>query len=159
MPESTDYDAYRLHCCLTLASGREVSVERLHQSQTYRGLLEGVPNSSYCDRNLEWTLKDARKLCLEGDAPTLITPARRDFLRVPGDTSKLGFPHAAPEYLPQVTCVAQLYSIRPARDRSKDGSLLTVVWYQDQFAPPIQEPALSSILHLDWDRLASDFEW
>ncbi len=66
---------------------------------------------------------------------------------------------SVPEWLPLVTCVARFRDSAPAQDRSKHGSVLTVVWFQDEFATPIVEPALSSLVNLDWDGLASDFEW
>jgi hypothetical protein len=37
-------------------------------------------------------------------------------------------------------------------------SVLRVVWFQDEYAPPIQEPALAQLLELDGDTLAMDIE-
>jgi len=34
-----------------------------------------------------------------------------------------------------------------------------VVWYQEEFALPILEPALSSLVGLDWNMHAIDEEW
>jgi len=151
--------AYHLHCILTLASGREVVLDRLSQERTYSGLLDGLPHSKSNDRHIEAALKDARALCVSGARPVLIEPTRRDFLRVPGDMVNSGSRWHVPEWLPQVTCVAQLHSVNPARDHSKSGSALTVVWFQDEFAPPIQDPALSSLIRVNWDELAIDFDW
>jgi hypothetical protein len=45
-----------------------------------------------------------------------------------------------------------------ARDKSKDISVLVVVWFQDEYALPIREPALSLIRDLDWESLAADID-
>ena len=157
---SLTYDcAYHLHCNLALASGRDVILDRLHQQMTYSGLLEGVPNSRSNDWHIEAALKDAQTLCVDGARPHLVSPVRRDFLRVPGDMASGGSPRHVPEWLPLVTCVARFRDSTPARDPSKHGSALTVVWFQDEFAPPILEPVLSSLVNLDWNSLAHDFEW
>jgi hypothetical protein len=44
------------------------------------------------------------------------------------------------------------------RDPSKHFSVLTVVWFQDEFALPIQEPSFTKLLDLDWESLALDVE-
>ena len=33
-----------------------------------------------------------------------------------------------------------------------------VVWFQEEYAPPIQEPALSAFRELDWQALATHFD-
>ena len=154
------YDvSYHLRCKLVLASGRDVIVERLHQSQTYAGLLEGFPDARMNDRHIEAALERARSLCSKRENPYLITPVRRSFLRKPGDMVSLNAAGNVAEWLPQVTCFARFKSHQPARDPTKDISMLTVVWYQEEFALPILEPALSSLVGLDWSMHATDEEW
>jgi hypothetical protein len=52
------------------------------------------------------------------------------------------------EWLPAVTCVATL---------TAGLSELTVVWFQEEYAPPIREPALGELRTLDWEALATHF--
>jgi len=55
-----------------------------------------------------------------------------------------------------VTCIGSFKSFGKLRDPQMDMSVLTVVWYQDEFALPILEPALRQILALDWDSKAKE---
>lgn len=152
-----EYDsAYRLRCRLMLASGRRITLKSLDQSMTYSGLLEGVPNSWFNDRLVAKKLESARASCVFGGSPHLIMPARRGQLRGSGEPSPLESKRPAEEWLPMVTCTAVFDS---SSVREGDGSSLTLVWFQDEFALPIAEPALSSLLGLDWNALATDFEF
>jgi hypothetical protein len=79
-----------------------------------------------------------------------IIPPRRDYCRQPGDMAA----HAersggVMEWLPAVTCVATF--------TEGWSSKLTVAWFQDEYAPPIQEPALGELRRLDWEALATHF--
>ncbi len=49
-------------------------------------------------------------------------------------------------------------SPEPARDPLQDYSVLTVIWFQDDFAFPIDPQVLEQIRALDWEQLAQDFE-
>lgn len=40
-----------------------------------------------------------------------------------------------------------------------DLSMLTVMWFQDNYAFPIDEGALAVIVGVDWGRLARDGAW
>jgi hypothetical protein len=156
---SLQYDeSYHLHCRLALASGREIILEGLYQQMTYAGLVEGVPNSEANDWIVDRVMKKAAALCVQGARPHIISPPRRDYLRTPGDNG-----HSSewrPEWLPCVACIGEFKAAGAARG-TETGMLstLTVVWFQDDFALPILEPALSALVALDWSSLATDFEW
>lgn len=153
------YDAsYHLHCQFVLKSGRTIILEGLHQEMTYAGQIEGIPNAESNDRHVEATMRTARSAALRGATPHLIPPRRRDYLRMPGDMAEIRSSHHLPEWLPMVTCVGSFKDVQPVRDHEKHLSVLTVVWYQDEYAPPILEPALGRLLGLDWQRLAEDIE-
>ena len=69
----------------------------------------------------------------------------------PGDMTRVKerFPGRIPEWLPRVQCIGSF----------EDGlTALVVVWFQDEYALPILEPALSQMLALDWESLATDFD-
>lgn len=111
--------SYHMHCMLTLASGRELVLDKLVQERTYAGLLEGLPDSRSNNQHIERVLAHAQADCVPGALPFLVTPPRRDFLRTPGDMAKSRSEWRVPEWLPQVTCVGQFYSLEHARDPSK----------------------------------------
>jgi hypothetical protein len=152
--------AYHLHCQLTLQSGRTITLEALDQAMSYAGLLEGVPTARSNDWYIESSLRVAERLCVEGARPHLITPPRRDYLREPGDMQRIvdDHPHRIPEWLPMVRCIGSFKDVVTAREPGRDLSVLVVVWFQDEYAPPIQEPALGQLLALDWNSLATDVD-
>lgn len=157
---SLEYNtAYHLRCQIALRSGRRITLKSLHQWMTYASWLEGVPSRELNDGFVECSLRASEQYCLEGAKPILIVPARRDYLRRPGDMEEhrsLGGQPA--EWLPVVTCVGVLRDTAPARDRGRDGSMLTVAWFQDEYAPPIDEAVLEQLQSIDWERLAADIE-
>lgn len=150
--------AYHLHCKLVLRSGRTITLETLHQETTYAGLLVGTPSRESNDWAIENALRAAQERCAGGAKPHLIPPPRRDCLREPGDMRELRSPRHVPEWLPMVRCIASFKDVDTVRDHDKDLSVLTVVWYQDEFALPILEPALSQLRALSWEALAVDVE-
>jgi uncharacterized protein (TIGR02996 family) len=158
-PHRLRYDCgYHLHCQLLLHSGRTITLERLDQSMTYAGLVDGTPTRSSNDYHIEHTLREAETRRFGVGRPHLIPPPRRDYLREPGDMQRIvdHFPDLVPEWLPKVECVGYFKDVVTARDPDRDLSLLTVVWFQDEYALPIQEPALSQLRELDWESLAVD---
>lgn len=155
--------SYHLHCGLSLNCGRAITLEALQQKTTYAGLLEGTPIPRINDSIIEGVLENARNISWAGTRPHLVVPPRRDYLRTPGDMSSdrmtPALPQWVPEWLPLVTCIGTFKSVSPARDASKDLSVLTVVWFQDEFALPIKEPAFTQLKALDWATLAADVEY
>jgi hypothetical protein len=149
--------AYHAHCKLTLTTGREIILTSLRQQQTYSGLLEGVPDSEMNDREIEATIADARAWCIRGGTPLLSVPDRRDFLRVPGDMSSSRSGRRIPEWLPMVSSIGRFNS-SPARDSKMHGATLTVVWFQAEFGRAMAENVLSSLMSMDWNTHARDFE-
>jgi len=57
-----------------------------------------------------------------------------------------------------VTCVGYFQDTQPTRDPSKHLSILTVVWFQDEFAMPIESFILEQLRAIDWDQAAEDIE-
>ena len=152
--------AYHLRCELTLQSGRTITLESLDQQMTYAGLLEGTPDATSNDRDIEYALREAERHCVPGAKPYLLPPPRRDYLRQPGDMQRVKewSPHRTPEWLPMVRCVGSFKDVDKARDPSRDLSVLVVVWFQDEYALPVLEPALSQLLAVDWESLAVDID-
>jgi hypothetical protein len=145
---------------ITLRSGRTITLEALHQDMCYAGLLEGPPDAGCNDRSIESALREAERFCVTGAKPHLIPPARRDYLEQPGDMQRFveRSPHRTPEWLPKIRCIGSFRDVHVARDPWCGLSVLVVVWFQDDYAPPILEPALGQILSLDWESLATDIE-
>lgn len=156
---------YNVRCSLSLQSGREVSLDKLTQSWTYASLIEGTPNKESNDIDIRRLLDRARKDPATMGEPYLIEPERRDYRLEKGDMQTVldqqrDLPEEHrnnPEWLPHIECVGIFSSISPARDLSKDESLLTIVWFQDDFG--IVQSAVERLRSVDWDRHAVDCEW
>jgi hypothetical protein len=144
-----------------LKSGRAITLETLDQQMTYAGLVDGLPRSRFNDRLIESAMRDAERYCVVGTLPHLIPPPRRNYLWEPGDmqpvVAQSGGAHV-PEWLPEVRCIGAFKDVVKVRDPSRDLSVLVVVWFQDEYALPIREPALSQLLELDWESLATDID-
>ncbi len=160
-----DYDeVFGVHCSLGLASSRKITLDKLTQTRTYVGVLEGTPNKKKNDELIERTLEQLRRLPHSEGEPLLIAPQRREYSIKPGDRQggmRSGIFGDPPEWLPLVVCVGRFHSTfpcnHPNHDRSKDASSLTVVWYQDDFG--IERRAIEQLKLIDWDEHATDFAY
>ncbi len=135
----------------TLANGRTVYLRFLKQWDVYAGILEGLPTRQGNDAELKALVDEARQR--DGHDPVLITPTQRP-LENDGP-----YPFGDPAALPEIGCVGRFHSNDPARDRSKDYSDLTIIWFQDDYAFPISPDVERAILAVDWDRLARDDDY
>ncbi|MFN7842768.1 MAG: hypothetical protein ACK5YR_18405 [Pirellula sp.] len=163
-----DFDeTYNVTSSLTQNGGRKLTLKYLDQSQTYSGMLEGTPNRKFNDWEIENDLKYAAKYRFAMGSPYLIEPKRRDYFRQPGDMNHIRertsqYPAEwgrDPEWLPLIRCIGCLFSSSTSKNPMKDVSTLTVLWYQNDFAYPIENDILTALRSMDWDRLAADFEY
>ncbi len=166
--EAMEYDPiYHVTCRLQLESGRKLRLSQLEQSETYTGMMEGVPDKKANDWGIDVDLRRAAHREYTLGEPHLIPPRRRDYQHEPGDMEQERARRAHyptewkrdPEWIPLVCCIGCFHSFPPVHDQEKQGSCLTVVWYQDDYALPIDPEILRSLKQLDWDRLATDYEY
>ena len=134
-----------------LNSGRLIRLTAIDQWGTYSGLLEGLPTREMNARIIKRTLEDAKQKShfdpyLIQPTETLIEMERK-------------YPYGVPASIPAITCVAHFDCFDIARDASSDGSTLSMVWFQSDFAFPIDEAILSHIQSVDWDKYASDYAY
>ena len=137
---------------IRLRCGHDISLKALNQWQTYEGLLTGLPTREMNRQDIERTLAEARDLWGGGVPVHLIPPVERPLQYRGGDPHPFGEPAA----LPGITCIGRFESFQPARDQGAHFSSLVIVWFQDEFALPIEKPALDSIQAVDWPALADD---
>jgi hypothetical protein len=135
-----------------LPSGRWLYLRNLTQYLTYEGLLEGLPtaerNKEILDRLI---LKNTGKP-YEGQ-PYLIQPTER-FLDIGRK-----YPFGTPSSLPEVICIGRFDSLQPARNPTSDLSGLVVIWFQEDFAFPIDQEVLTKLLAIDWEKHAADMDY
>jgi hypothetical protein len=154
-----DYNkAFHVRGEVTFATGHRATLHALHQWLTYSGWLEGRPTREWNDRIVARALRKAEACCAEGAAPVLIPPDRRPYLRDTGEIDPGDDPVGrTAEWLPVVTCVG-VFLGPTARDQSKHVGVLSAVWFQPEYAPPIGEPSAGRLRDLNWIKVATDVE-
>jgi hypothetical protein len=136
--------AFHLRSEVTFASGQRAILRALHQWLNYGGWLEGKPWPEWNDRIIVRSLRTAEAYCAAGTKPVLLPPERRPYLRGPSENAgHREFARHEPEWLPAVTCVG-VFQGSPAGDQTKHVGVLTVVWFQGEYAPPWQSRPLRS---------------
>jgi hypothetical protein len=141
---------------IVLTSGREIGLILLNQSFTYHGLLEGAPTARMNQEIIERAVQEKRNK-QHGRAPYLIPPAQTP-ITFPGSTR---YPFGEPIRIPGILCVARYNSRLPVHDHSDPimyYSQLSVIWFQEDFAFPIEDAVLAALREIDWEKLAYDVE-
>lgn len=134
-----------------LGSGRMIRLVAIDQWGTYTGLLEGIPTKEMNERHIRRTMDTARERWHFD--PYLIQP-----IETPIELDR-DYTFGTPASIPAVTCVGQFDCFDTARDNSMDGSTLPIVWFQDDFAFPVDDVIQQHIQSLDWEQHASDFQY
>ncbi len=137
--------------CTTKAEGEDVPfkicLRALHQSLTYAGVLEGSPTQYANQRIVEKKVKNARKLF--GDfRPHVIAPREEVINLTDEDLDRTIF------VLPAVCCIASFEANYPTKPDAGSYSELTVVWFQGDWAYPMQDEIVSALRSLPWTDLA-----
>jgi hypothetical protein len=139
---------------LDLPSGRRLYLRELRQYLTYEGLLEGLPTAEGNKQKLARLVAEFKNRPYAGQ-PYLIRP-RETLLDY---DSPEPYPFGAPSALPAITCIGRFDSLLPARDRHSDLSGLIVIWFQEEFAFPIDSGVLAEMLAIDWESHAADMNY
>ena len=143
--QTLHFDRFTLDC------GAMVCMEEMVQWRTYVGLLIGVPNEEMNQRRLENAKKQAGKK-LFGKWPVhLITPKVSIKSRVRGSGRVKTYP-----MLPANACAATFDS-DSVKKAGHDGSMLKIVWFQDDWAFPVAPEIFKKIRALPWSDLAKDY--
>jgi uncharacterized protein (TIGR02996 family) len=138
---------------ITLRTGRDIRLQSLRQYSFYAGLLEGLPTREMNQREIESLVRDEQSR--RGEAPYLVEPPERP-IEYKRDSP---YPFGTPAHIPGIACIGQFDSFKPARDESHDGSCLTIIWFQDDYAFPIDPGVYEHIRAIDWEKHAHDFYW
>ncbi len=158
-----DYNtAYHLHCEITMKCGRAITLQDLHQMQTYAGLSVGTPSNETNNRHVEWTIKRAKQLHSLNSDPILIPPRRTKHFRESGDMDHIpgnSKGYRPTEWMPMITSVGFFHSIQPTKNSELDASTCVIIWFQDEFGLPTIKFINENMKNLDWDSYAVDYQW
>ncbi len=136
--------------------GHAVDVDAIYASETYGGMLEGLPTAELNER-LATTRVQETVAKLWGDGRHVhVIPPKVAYLRVERGMALASREPTANPKLPPVRVVAWLSSWKPVRDPDEHGSHAFVAWFQDDgdVSPARVQGALAG---LDWRAVARDF--
>lgn len=139
---------------IELASGRLIRLAHLQMGATYGTWLEGYPTAESNRHLLDQSIRDHSNNPFPG-LPVLIPPVESPAPAIDPRHQHLG----PPSSLPAIACAGRFTSTEPARSEYADFSGLVVLWFQDDFAFPIDPAVLDQIRRLDWDRHAADLDF
>lgn len=128
------------------------NVTRLHQRYTYEGLLEGVPTDKMNARILKNIPREAEEL----------TYNKNYYLIAPEQTPiEIGrpYPFGEPMSLPGIVCIVGLTCYQTSNPDVSGMSKLTLIIFQNAFAPPFDTEVLDRIKHIRWFAYAKDIRW
>lgn len=120
-----------------------VEVRKISQWATYGSQMEGAPGKEMNEVEIEGAYQKARQYCgidevylVQADPQTIIEVA-----------------------LPSITCVALLRIHSAFRNPDKDYSLLGLIWFQNDFAFPINKEVLDLIKEVPFRKLCLELEY
>lgn len=128
-----------------LAGGRRIQMLALDQWWTYGSLLIGSPTGHLNRRILGQAVAKYTRLD-GGNSPLVLEPVPAP-VELPGSRSY--DPHSVA--LPAATCAAQFWSETLTGDDRGIASKLRVVWFQDDFALPIDHVVAAELEAVDWE--------
>ncbi|MGV3610074.1 MAG: hypothetical protein ACO1N0_03930 [Fluviicola sp.] len=118
----------------------EVSMEKLVQKYTYDGLLEGLPGE-IVNRMVLNNLEQSAKNDLHQEEIHILLP------------------RAMNEEFPPVVCIAYMECLAVFKNSKKNYSSLGVIWFQDDFAFPIETAVLEQFKSIPFRKLCGEFEY
>jgi len=133
---------------LTLDTGQSIRLVTLEEYFTYGWIFHGCPTVELNRWMMDQLI--ARHTRPDyGEVPCLIEPVQT---RPAVDPERPL--HGTPATLPEVTCIGRFDSDPPPRGTRDAASDLLVIWFQSDFAPPIDPLVKRELVALDWDALA-----
>jgi len=137
---------------LTVDGNKQVSIKRIKQWYTYDGLLEGLPTTRMNNRILEDAKEDAKIFC--GLEEIYLIEPQQTPLSYSGK-----YPFGDPASMPNVTCIAELWYHATFKDKEKDFSSLGVIWFQNDFAFPIDKEIIEKLKEIPFSKICGEFTY
>ena len=130
----------------------EVIIVEIKQYHTYRNMLEGIPNSRHNKIILERPINEAKELFDLQNIhliEPIITPIEYE-----GE-----YPFGKTESLPEITCLAELRCYSAFKNENMDYSGLGLVWFQDDYAFPIEKTINDIIKTISYRKICEEFSY
>ena len=135
---------------IILDSGIQIVLYELVQNLTYEGLIEGIPTKEMNARHIEFFIK---KHSSSVKQPYLIEPVESP-INIGRD-----YPLGEPAKIPEITCVASFESNYTEQQESiLYRSIAKIIWFQEEFALPIERSIIDQIKSIDWPMISTEYE-
>lgn len=130
------------------------NVNQFVQRKTYLGLLEGVPNTEINNSDIPARVEEVKRI-FSVENVLIIQPEQTPIgPKEPLYTGRNGQPVYRAR-LPSVTCMMDLSSYYVG-DPEKEWSRLGLLWYQEEYAFPIDQKVIDEIKRYSWKKLSID---
>lgn len=137
---------------LIIETDKVVTIKSINQWQTYGGLLEGIPTDKMNENIINRTKKEAQEL--SGMEEIYLIEPKQKTIEYEGK-----YPFGNPASLPPVTCVAELWFNDVFRDTEKMFSSLCIIWFQEDYAFPIEKEILNKIKEIPYSKVCGEFDY
>lgn len=141
-----------MNSSLIIENNKEVTIKSIKQWHTYGGLLEGIPTDKMNTQIIERTKIEAKEFSRMEEI-YLIEP-KQEPIDYDGN-----YPFGNPAALPGVTCVAELWHNDVFRDTDKMFSSLCIIWFQEDYAFPIDEEIVKDIKEIPFSKICGEFDY
>lgn len=122
----------------------EVSISSLEQFLTYGNMLEGIPDQGYNEEIIY-------RVGLDKDFNEI-------FVIEPQQT-KISYSSDNKYTIPSVICKVTVQSTKNLKDTSKDFSSLRIVWFQDDYAFPIDKEIIEKLKEIPYYKLCGEYSY
>lgn len=138
---------YNLYPAISLRSGINIHLQSIALSYTYGGLMCGTPSEQINDNIITEIREEFKRACFI-IKPKITMVSEDDFFSK-GD-------HYSKEKTIPLLPVVKVESLLECYEGDK-GSLLNIVWFQDEFSTTVPMHIENAIQDIDWYRYASEF--
>jgi hypothetical protein len=132
------------------AGGTRASLRSLYQSLTYEGLLDGAPTVEMNNHTVA-SMRERYRGSDRGHDALVLEPTQN--VQDDGDPRL----SSNRSLLPRLFCTARFSRWPTANELWRDESHLTLVWWQQRWALPIDEGVLAQLRDVRWTDVA--YEW
>ena len=137
---------------LIIKTNKDVTIKSIKQWHTYGGLLEGIPTDKLNERIINRTKKEAKEF--SGIEEIYLIEPKQKPIDYDGK-----YPFGNPASLPGVTCIAELWHNDVFKNTDKMFSSLCIIWFQDDYAFPIEEDILNKIKEIPFSKVCGEFDY
>ncbi|KOY85240.1 hypothetical protein AD998_02895 [bacterium 336/3] len=130
----------------------EVRIRSIQQKYTYEGLLEGLPTKEMNKNRIQRFKQEAERFCGMSHIH-LIEPIETP-IHYNGT-----YPFGEPAQLPSIICIMEVGYYKAFRDMEKDYSRLGIIFFQNDFAFPIDSEILEKIKQIPYRQICGEFEY